>query len=156
LRHTPARTLSRHLSKSRLAQAPSAPYRTGTPIRFKGSSTKPPCSAEEYGRQDADTGYKRKLKTVHIPHTQAAFGLLGADSTESDAIHVLKWIRGQGLHEFTQREAQKALEGRFRTVEKLKKAIAKLIAMECIRQIQKKLPVGRPSTVFIVNPGVLS
>lgn len=97
-----------------------------------------------------------KLGRLMIPHTQAAFGLLGADSTEADAIHVLKWIRGQGLHEFTQREAQKALEGRFRNVEKLKKALDKLRSMECIRQIQKKSPVGRPSTVFSVNPGVLS
>ncbi len=41
------------------------PYRTGTPIRFKGSSTKPACSAGECDRQAADTGFKRKLKAVH-------------------------------------------------------------------------------------------
>ena len=41
------------------------PYRTGTLIRFKGSSTKPVCSAGECDRQAADTGFKRKLKAVH-------------------------------------------------------------------------------------------
>ena len=97
-----------------------------------------------------------KLARLMIPHTQAAFGLLGADSTESDAIHVLKWIRGQGLSEFTQREAHRALESRFKNVEKLKKSLDKLRAMDCIRQIQRNQPSGRPSTIFSVNPGVLS
>ncbi len=36
-----------------------------TLIRFKGSSTKPACSAGECDRQAADTGFKRKLKAVH-------------------------------------------------------------------------------------------
>jgi len=97
-----------------------------------------------------------KLGRLMIPHTQAAFGLLGADSTEGDAIHVLKWIRGQGLTEFTQREAHRALESRFKTVEKLKKAIVKLRSMDCVRQIQRKQPNGRPSVVYGVNPGVMS
>lgn len=97
-----------------------------------------------------------KLARLMIPHTQAAFGLLGADSTESDAIHVLKWIRGQGLAEFTQREAHRALESRFKNVDKLKKAIDKLRSMDCVRQNHRKQANGRPSTVFSVNPGVLS
>ena len=97
-----------------------------------------------------------KLARLMIPHTQAAFGLLGADSTESDAIHVLKWIRGQGLSEFTQREAHRALESRFKNVDKLKKSIDKLRSMDCVRQIQRKQANGRPSTIFSVNPGVLS
>lgn len=96
------------------------------------------------------------LARLMIPHTQAAFGLLGADSTESDAIHVLKWIRGQGLAEFTQREAHRALESRFKEVAKLKKAIDKLRSMDCVRQNHRKQANGRPSTVFSVNPGVLS
>ncbi|MHB8949183.1 MAG: YfjI family protein [Rhodoferax sp.] len=97
-----------------------------------------------------------KLGRLMIPHTQAAFNLLGADSTEGDAIHVLKWIRGQALEEFTQRGAHRALESRFKTTEKLKKAIDKLHAWGCIRQIQRKTLNGRPSVVFSVNPGVLA
>jgi len=52
-------------AQSRLTKAPSVPNRTGTLIRFKGSSTKPACSAGECVRQVADTGLKRVLKTVH-------------------------------------------------------------------------------------------
>ncbi len=97
-----------------------------------------------------------KLARLMIPHTQAAFSLLGADSTDADSIYVLKWIRGQGLTEFTQREAHRALESRFRAVDKLKKAIDKLRSMDCVRQNTRKQPNGRPSIVFAVNPEVLS
>ena len=48
------------------------PYRTGTLIRFKGSSTKPVCSAGECDRQAADTGFKRKLKAVHTGQKKRA------------------------------------------------------------------------------------
>ncbi len=111
-------------------------------------------SAQTIGRESMHQAVK--LARLMIPHTQAAFGLLGADSTESDAIHVLKWIRGQGLTEFTQREAHRALESRFKNVDKLKKAIDKLRSMDCVRQNHRKQANGRPSTVFSVNPGVLS
>jgi hypothetical protein len=48
------------------AAAPFAvPCRSGTPIRFKGSSKKLAGSAGECDRQAADTGFKRKLKAVH-------------------------------------------------------------------------------------------
>lgn len=97
-----------------------------------------------------------KLARLMIPHTQAAFGLLGADTAESDAIHLLKWIRGQGKAEFTQREAHRALESRFKNVDKLKKAIEKLTQMDCVRQNPRSSTNGRPSIVISVNPGVLS
>lgn len=60
-----AGSLPRIPIQSTLAQDPSVPYRTGTPIRLKGSSTKPACSAGECDQQAADTGFKRKLKAVH-------------------------------------------------------------------------------------------
>ena len=100
-----------------------------------------------------------KLARLLIPHTKAAFGLLGADVVEADVIAVLKWIRCNQLTEFTQREAQKAMEYRFKTTDKLKKALDSLKGRDCIRFEAKKNPVGRPgrpSIVICVNPAVLS
>lgn len=97
------------------------------------------------------------LAKLLIPHTKAAFNLLGADALEADAIAVLKWVRGNGLEEFTQREAQKGMESRFRSVDKLKRAIEKLRDLDCMR-ITKRRNQGsiRPSVVIQVNPGCLS
>lgn len=90
-------------------------------------------------------------------HTKAAFSLLGADAQEADAIAVLKWVRSNGLEEFTQREAQKAMESRFRSVDKLKKAIDKLRDQDCVR-ISKRRNQGtnKPTIVIQVNPAILS
>ena len=97
------------------------------------------------------------LARLLIPHTQAAFNLLGADALEADAIAVLKWVRGNGLEEFTQREAQKGMEARFRSVDKLKRAIDKLRDLDCVR-VTKRRNQGsiRPSVVIQVNPACLS
>lgn len=97
------------------------------------------------------------LARLLIPHTKAAFNLLGADALEADAIAVLKWVRGNGLEEFTQREAQKGMEARFRSVDKLKRAIDKLRDLDCVR-ITKRRNQGsiRPSVVIQVNPACLS
>jgi hypothetical protein len=75
---------------------------------------------------------------------------------EGDAIAVLKWIRFNDLEEFTQRQAHKALEYRFKSVDKLKKALDSLKARDCIRTEVRKKATGRPSTVIRVNPLVLS
>lgn len=97
------------------------------------------------------------LARLLIPHTKAAFNLLGADALEADAIAVLKWVRGNGLEEFTQREAQKGMEARFRSVDKLKRAIDKLRDLDCVR-VTKRRNQGsiRPSVVIQVNPACLS
>ena len=71
-------------------------------------------------------------------------------------IAVLKWIRCNDLEEFTQREAQKAMEYRFKTTDKLKKALDALKGRDCIRIESKKHAIGRPSIVIKVNPAVLS
>lgn len=97
------------------------------------------------------------LARLLIPHTKAAFNLLGADALEADAIAVLKWVRSNVLEEFTQRDAQKGMESRFRSVDKLKRAIGKLRDLDCVR-VTKRRNQGsiRPSIVIQVNPGCLS
>ena len=98
-----------------------------------------------------------RLASRLIEHTKAAFNLLGADALESDAIAVLKWVRGNGLEEFTQREAQKGMEARFRSVDKLKRAIDKLRDLDCVR-ITKRRNQGtnKPTVLIQVNPAILS
>ncbi|MDP3424700.1 MAG: YfjI family protein [Burkholderiaceae bacterium] len=97
------------------------------------------------------------LARLLIPHTKAAFNLLGADALESDAIAVLKWVRGNGLEEFTQREAQKGMEARFRSVDKLKRAIDKLKDMDCVRVTKRRNKgTNKPTVVVEVNPAILS
>ncbi|GJL73330.1 MAG: hypothetical protein NMNS01_25290 [Nitrosomonas sp.] len=60
------------------------------------------------------------LREKLIAHAKAAFRLLGADEVEADALHLLRWIQSNNLPQFDRSFAQKSLEGRFRTVEKLK------------------------------------
>jgi len=97
------------------------------------------------------------LARLLIPHTKAAFNLLGADALEADAIAVLKWVRGNGLEEFTQREAQKGMEARFRSVDKLKRAIEKLRDLDCVRVTKRRNQgTNKPTVVVQVNPAILS
>ena len=96
-----------------------------------------------------------QLARLLLPHTRAAFGLLGADAVDADALAVLKWIKCNQLEGFTQREAHNKLQHRFKTADKLKKALDSLKTRDCIRAETKKQPNGRPTVFFAVNPGVL-
>ena len=97
-----------------------------------------------------------QLARLLVPHAQAAFGLLGTDATDNDASAILKWVRSGGREEFTRREAQKAQEGRFRSVERLQKALDRLEHQDVLRAF-KRHNKGAPATmVFKVNPKVLS
>ena len=97
-----------------------------------------------------------RLAKVLIPHAQAAFGLLGADATDNDAMTVLRWARGKGLDGFKLRDAQKAMQSRFTNVERLKKAMVRLAEMDCVRPSMHKPPGGgRPSAGYLLNPALL-
>ena len=60
--------------------------------------------------------------------------------------------RASGLTEFTRREAQKAQEGRFRSVDRLEKAMERLEAGEVVRSTKRRRPGAPPSVVYRVNP----
>jgi putative DNA primase/helicase len=97
-----------------------------------------------------------QLARLLIPHAQAAFSLLGTDGVDTDAVHVLKWIQGGALDEFSRRECQKAMEGRFRNVDRLIKALQRLETMDVVREFKRRNK-GAPSTVaYRVNPKCLS
>jgi hypothetical protein len=88
-----------------------------------------------------------------IEHAQAAFRMLGADQVEADALALLRWVRAGGVSEFRRSDAQKALEGRFRTVEKLKAAASRLEEW-CVlsAERQRKNAGARPTPYYAVNP----
>lgn len=97
-----------------------------------------------------------RLARLLIPHAQAAFGLLGTDSTDADAIAVLRWLRANRLEEFSRRECQKAQEGRFRSVERLQKALSRLEQHDVLREFKRHNKGAPPTTAYKVNPKVLS
>ena len=97
-----------------------------------------------------------RLAWLLIPHAQAAFGMLGTDAADADAVAVLKWIKAGELLEFTRREAQKAQEGRFQSVERLKKALARLEQQDVLREFKRHNKGAPPTMAYKVNPKVLS
>lgn len=96
------------------------------------------------------------LGRLLIPHAQAAFGLLGTDGADADAGAIVKWIRGNELQEFSRRECQKAMEGRFRTLERLTKALQRLQHQDVLRHHTIRNKGARPTEMCVVNPKLLS
>ena len=93
-----------------------------------------------------------RLCRLLIPHAQAAFGLLGADAVDTDAAAIVKWAREGRMLSFSRRECQKAMEGRFRAVSRLEKAIERLVLGD-VAKIEKRQNKGAPPTTMIrMNP----
>lgn len=101
---------------------------------------------------DAAVSRAVSLGWLLVPHAQAAFGLLGADGIDSDAAFVLKWIRSGGQMEFSRPECQKALEGRFRSVDRLTKALKRLEDQHIVRSYARRNKGARPTPMYQVNP----
>lgn len=97
-----------------------------------------------------------RLGRLLIPHAQAAFGLLGTDAIDGDAAAILKWARAGDLAEFTRRECQKAQEGRFRSVERLQKALDRLEHQDVVREFKRPNRGAPATTAYRVNPRALS
>lgn len=96
------------------------------------------------------------LARLLIPHAQAAFALLGTDAVDVDAAAVVRWVQAHGLAQFTKRDAQKAQEGRFRSVDRLQKAMDRLEQQDVVRSFKRHNKGAPPSTCFAVNPKALS
>jgi putative DNA primase/helicase len=97
-----------------------------------------------------------QLGHLLIEHARAAFALLGTDAPDTDAAAVVRWIKTNQLQTFTRREAQKAQEGRFRSVERLEKAMERLEAGEVVRSTKLRKRGAPPSIAYRVNPRLLS
>jgi replicative DNA helicase len=87
-----------------------------------------------------------------IPHAHAAFGLLGADATDTDATAVVKWARDGGRLSFSKSECQKAMEGRFRSIARLEKAIERLEQGDVVKVEKVPNRGARPTTRLRMNP----
>lgn len=96
------------------------------------------------------------LGRLLIPHAQAAFGLLGTDGVDSDGAAIVKWVQANGLTEFSRRECQKAMEGRFRNLERLNKALQRLEQQDVLRHYTKRQTGKTPSEMYRVNPKLVS
>ena len=110
--------------------------------------------AEEVSHSAMDRA--TRLARLLIPHAQAAFGLLGTDATDTDATAILKWIRANDKSDVSRRELQKGQEGRFRSVERLKKALERLEAQDVVREYKRHNKGAPPTTAYRVNPKALS
>ncbi|WP_341742962.1 YfjI family protein [Azonexus hydrophilus] len=93
-----------------------------------------------------------ELCRLLIPHAQAAFGLLGGDATDTDAAAIIKWARDGRRLSFSRRDCQKAMEGRFRSVARLEKALERLSQSDSAR-VNKVPNKGAPPTTMVrMNP----
>lgn len=93
-----------------------------------------------------------RLCRLLIPHAHAAFGLLGADATDTDATAVVKWARDGGRLSFSKSECQKAMEGRFRSIARLEKAIERLEQGDVVKVEKVPNRGARPTTRLRMNP----
>lgn len=115
----------------------------------------------EVGRHAEDVSETATRQAVElgrllIPHAQAAFGLLGTDGVDSDGAAIVKWVQANGLAEFSRRECQKSLSGRFRTQERMNKALERLQQQDALRHYTKRNKGAPASEMCLVNPKLLS
>ena len=95
------------------------------------------------------------LGRLLIPHAQAAFALLGSDQVDVDADAVLRWARGRGEAVFLRSECHQAMSGRFRDVERLKKALDRLEVNHVLQGFVVREKGKKPSQRYRVNPACL-
>lgn len=111
-------------------------------------------SAESISKDSAARGVA--LAKALIPHAQEAFGLLGSDTVDVDAIAMLKWICAMGGASFKRSTCQKEMEGRFRSVDRLIKAAERLVQRDVLKEFKEPNKGAPPSTWYRVNPKCFS
>lgn len=93
-----------------------------------------------------------KLARLLVPHAEAAFALMGASDGEADAHAVLAFLQRHELQTIVRRELQKAMEGRFRQLERLLVAVKLLQDWHVLGAERRTSGTGRPSVFYEVNP----
>jgi len=105
--------------------------------------------------EEAHALQARELCSMLIEHALAAFRLMGADGVEADAWVLIKWIVAERHPSFKRSTAQKALHGRFHTVERLKVACERLYEWNAVSaEFMHKNPGARATPYYKVNPAV--
>jgi replicative DNA helicase len=97
------------------------------------------------------------LGKYFMQHTLAAFDLMGADPEIEDARYILRWIERTHPGQFTQRDAHNALQGRFKRVDALERALRILAERHYVRPVDNQErggPGRKPSAAYDVNPAL--
>lgn len=93
-----------------------------------------------------------------LAHAKAAYSLMGADTVNKDAQHLLSFIKWERLAEFSRRDAMRLCRS-FKTADSLQPVLNRLCEYGYIA-VKPQEPVSgigrRPSEVYVTNPAVLN
>lgn len=93
-----------------------------------------------------------------LTHAKAAYSLMGADTVNKDAQHLLSFIKRERLAEFSRRDAMRLCRS-FKTADSLQPVLNRLSEYGYIA-VKPQEPVSgigrRPSEVYVTNPAVLN
>lgn len=93
-----------------------------------------------------------------LTHAKAAYSLMGADTVNKDAQHLLSFIKRERLAEFSRRDAMRLCRS-FKTADSLQPVLNRLCEYGYIA-VKPQEPVSgigrRPSDVYVTNPAVLN
>ena len=91
-------------------------------------------------------------RVVEVPVSTRLADGMAVRRADADALAVLRWIKVGERKEFTRRDAQRAMHGRFSKVERLEQALAVLRDNYIISGEKKSTTGGRASAFYLVNP----
>lgn len=93
-----------------------------------------------------------------LAHAKAAYSLMGADTVNKDAQHLLSFIKRERLAEFSRRDAMRLCRS-FKTADSLQPVLNRLCEYGYIA-VKPQEPVSgigrRPSETYVTNPAVLN
>lgn len=93
-----------------------------------------------------------------LAHAKAAYSLMGADTVNKDALHLLSFIKRERLAEFSRRDAMRLCRS-FKTADSLQPVLNRLCEYGYIAVKPQEPTSGigrRPSEVYVTNPAVLN
>ena len=93
-----------------------------------------------------------------LTHAKAAYSLMGADTVNKDAQHLLSFIKRERLAEFSRRDAMRLCRS-FKTADSLQPVLNRLCEYGyiAVKPQEPTLGVGRrPSEIYLTNPAVLN
>ena len=93
-----------------------------------------------------------------LAHAKAAYSLMGADTVNKDAQHLLSFIKRERLAEFSRRDAMRLCRS-FKTADSLQPVLNRLCEYGyiAVKLQEPTLGVGRrPSEIYLTNPAVLN
>ena len=93
-----------------------------------------------------------------LAHAKAAYSLMGADTINKDARHLLSFIKRERLAEFSRRDAMRLCRS-FKTADSLQPVLNRLCEYGYIAVKPQEPASGigrRPSEVYVTNPAVLN